>query len=392
MKGCELNMKSNLFLAALATAVAIPAVVAPIQTEAATKTFTDVPKSYVYYDVIMDMTSKSLINGYPDGTFKPNQSISRQHAAVLVDKAMNYKGLKLPTNNVQYKPLDLPTTHIYYSQMKALLNAGILSEDGVGKVYPQKNLPRGAMAKILSIAFNLKATKENPFTDTDGQYDQYISALYSNGLTTGYPDGTFKPNETLNRAHYSVFLNRAMNLAKDSETPPVTGNALTYSQFMNTVKTNPLFSKEFATTASFYKEPYHNVVLNKGQDLIKGTNWNYINGMGEIRLSYTGYVNKLDPAYPLLSIVGYDKELSIAWDFRDSLASQKAAEFLNLLVPGLGLESEILAKSSEALQKEANGERFIGNREKHIIGDYEVWVGVFASFEYGGIDIKYIGD
>src|SRR5690606_8670639 len=44
--------------------------------------------------------------------------------------------------------------------------------------------------------------------------EEYVKALYANGVTTGYEDGTFKPNQSLNRAHYSVFLYRAMNQAQ----------------------------------------------------------------------------------------------------------------------------------------------------------------------------------
>ncbi|WP_142826223.1 S-layer homology domain-containing protein [Planococcus soli] len=38
-----------------------------------------------------------------------------------------------------------------------------------------------------------------------------MSDLYENGVTTGYPDKTFRPSGSTTRAEYSVFLARAMN-------------------------------------------------------------------------------------------------------------------------------------------------------------------------------------
>lgn len=189
---------------ALATPTLNPAVAeastkVPVQQEvaiqklAAVKTFKDVPKSHMYYDIIQEMVKDGIINGYEDGTFKPNQMISRQHAAVLVSRATNLK------ETVPYKAFkDIPTNHTYYEQIKELQMAGIFEADSNGRFNPTKEMTRGEMAKALAIAFDLeipdKVTKQR-FKDvpTSNKYAPYIEAIFQADVTTGYEDGTFKP-------------------------------------------------------------------------------------------------------------------------------------------------------------------------------------------------------
>lgn len=54
----------------------------------AATTFKDVSKGNSHYEGITYLTSKGIINGYEDGTYKPKQKISRSQAAVLFTKAL----------------------------------------------------------------------------------------------------------------------------------------------------------------------------------------------------------------------------------------------------------------------------------------------------------------
>lgn len=47
---------------------------------------------------------------------------------------------------------------------------------------------------------------------TSHPFFQYIEALYSSGITTGYPDGTFRPDDTVTRKQMAAFLARALGL------------------------------------------------------------------------------------------------------------------------------------------------------------------------------------
>lgn len=102
------------------------------------------------------------------------------------------------------------------------MEAGLLETDDNGYIHPEKALTRGEMAKILAVAFNLKVKKDYVFDDAKGsEYEDFIKALYSNGVTTGYEDYTYKVDQSLTRAHYAVFMYRAMHLDPNFEAKPI---------------------------------------------------------------------------------------------------------------------------------------------------------------------------
>lgn len=170
------------------------------------KSFTDVPSGHTYYPYIHKMNELGVIKGYGDGSFKPNQTISRAHVAVMLSRALDLTPIRSETTFS-----DVPKSHIYYKEIMALYRAGII--DGIkGKYNPAGSLTRGQMAKILANAFDLQQVNTSQFTDVplSHHFNPYIGALAANNITTGYGDGTFKPNAYLSRVHFTVFMYRAM--------------------------------------------------------------------------------------------------------------------------------------------------------------------------------------
>ena len=93
------NTKSyqKLFKAALAASVAAGAMVvlAPVNSDAAPASFPDLKPSSDHYQPVMNLTARGIIKGFPDGTFKPDTSITRGQAAKIIALASN-----LDTKNV----------------------------------------------------------------------------------------------------------------------------------------------------------------------------------------------------------------------------------------------------------------------------------------------------
>lgn len=201
-----MKMRNKLFLAALASVVVVvPVMVAPAEA-AVEKTFKDVSKANPYFDIIHEMRDLNIINGYEDGTFRPGESVSRKHAAALVSRT---KDLPITEGFVKFK--DVSEGNAYFNDIKKLQQAGIFGPDAKGNFNPDKPVTRGEMAKILSIAFNISTSEFVDISDVN-RYDPdsvYIRALYVNGISTG-DNGLFKPNAPLTRAHYAVFMERAM--------------------------------------------------------------------------------------------------------------------------------------------------------------------------------------
>lgn len=175
--------------------------------------FEDVTSSYPYFDEISYAVENNIIRGYQDGTFKPNENISRAHAALILSKV-----LQLDTENVTNPNFtDVPESHIYFNEIAAVANHGIFSGKQDGSFDPNGKLTRAQMAKILSEAFKLGeqpqilTTYDFKDVPTGDWAHPYIVALASNGITTGYEDGTFKPNANISRAHFVVFLYRSLH-------------------------------------------------------------------------------------------------------------------------------------------------------------------------------------
>lgn len=174
--------------------------------------FKDVPASSPYYEEIHQMQKQGIINGYEDGTFRPTEKISRQHAAILLNKVVTF------TPKVGVKPYkDVPASHKYYEDIMKIQRTGLLKADKKGNFNPTKNLTRGEMALLLSQGFQLKATGQHPFTDVSqtSEIGKAVAALYEAGITIGNGDGTFRPEEPLSRAHYAVFLNKALQFQNE---------------------------------------------------------------------------------------------------------------------------------------------------------------------------------
>lgn len=339
-----INMKSNkLILSVLALAVATPAFVIPttLDVEAATysKTFKDVSKQNVYYDIIHTMAQQGIISGYEDGTFKPSQTINRKQAAALVNRAV-----KLPKTTAFKTPKDLSTKNAYYTDIKALMEAGLLTVDSKGNVNPNSPLTRGEMAKILTVAFNLKTTGTNPLKDVSSTYKPYVTALYNAGVTTGFEDNTFRENASLTRAHYAVFMYRAMNPETIKNTEPIDPskidvNKITAKEFNEMIKGNPYFATTDgvpATEQSFGNKDFVKVLLNLEKEFktefpkqkvvtIAGTivlhDYSYTSELTERGLYHGGqieiwYVN--------------DKTLNITFDQTDSTSIEGVKKVLKI--------------------------------------------------------------
>ncbi|MEC1177265.1 S-layer homology domain-containing protein [Metasolibacillus meyeri] len=390
-------MRKNLFIAALAASIALPAIVVPVEVEAATysKTFKDVSKNSPYYDSIHTMTEKGIISGYEDGTFKPNETLTRKHAAALLNRAVSVKASK----NVD-APKDLPKTNAYYNDIMALVNAGLLDTDAKGNINPNAPLTRGEMAKILATAFDLKGTK-HPLTDVSPKYSSYVAALYENNVTTGYEDKTFKEKESLTRAHYAVFMYRAMGLEKaggDTAQKPTTPSkkismSSTEKEINDYIKSSKLFAQGITAHPIGLNEfdGYKKVIVN-AEEILAGTN------LKVTKIVSGAFLFKQDNWKPvdrlLTSQVSYESDRSkqfqkISFDYTlphsQTVAKRIVSTVYDSELETTKIEEIIDEKASEAL---ANKEKWFNNFESLDMGKYTLKIGVTRDTEYNQFNIE----
>lgn len=179
-----------------------------VQQTFAALSFKDVGTDFWASKIIQQYAEKGIIKGYSDDTFRPDNSVTRAQAAVMLSRA-----LELDIENVKavsYKDVD--QKHSAYKAIAAVTNKGIMS-GYEGKFNPDKPLTRGQMAAVLTNAFDLKGQGKSAFKDVTAKHSSYaaVDALFANGVTTGYGDKTFKPSEPTSRAHFVVFLSRVLD-------------------------------------------------------------------------------------------------------------------------------------------------------------------------------------
>lgn len=158
---------------------------------------------------ITSWQDKGLITGYTDGTFKPDNSITRAEFASMVNKALGLteKG-DVPFSDVQ-------SGSWYYDAISIAVKAGYCSgyEDGTFK--PDATITRAEAAVMIALAKGLtqNTAAASGFADAaniPAWAKGYVGAVVSAGYMSGRPDGTFDATNTITRAEAVSSLDRAM--------------------------------------------------------------------------------------------------------------------------------------------------------------------------------------
>ncbi|AXH98360.1 Parasporal protein [Sporosarcina sp. PTS2304] len=192
------------------TDIVVPTPIPPTGGDMGTGTdlFKDVPLSYPYATEIYFLRNQQIIMGDVDGNFNPGNTLSREHAAVILSRAFNLA----PVTEARQIFSDVPKSHRYYNEISAISNANIVGGYSDGTFNPKGQLTRSQMAMILVKAYNLEGESVNKFKDVSKNHGAYkqIHILANHGITTGNEKGEFMPGIPVNRAQFSAFLYRSI--------------------------------------------------------------------------------------------------------------------------------------------------------------------------------------
>ncbi|MFZ5968816.1 MAG: S-layer homology domain-containing protein [Bacillota bacterium] len=159
----------------------------------------DLPGHWAH-DCIIALLEHGIIEGYPDGTIKPDNYITRAEAAALVAKALQ---LEEKSQSIVSYTDDIPAWargYIYATSDRDIFR-GYLD----GTFRPGKYITREEMTTVLIKAFNRKLQEDMklnfPDNDDIGLWaEEYVKASVQHEVISGYPDGTFKPKNNITRA------------------------------------------------------------------------------------------------------------------------------------------------------------------------------------------------
>lgn len=169
-----------------------------------TELFSDTSNHWAasYIDALAD---KGLMTGYSDGSFKPNNSISRAEAVKVL-------ATELGLEPAESSFTDVTTDHWAAGYIGAAEQAGIMTGYDDGTFKPEATLSREEMAALLVRAFKLNEGGEASFSDvpTNSWSYPYIASLAASEIVTGYEDGTFRPTQQITRAEFSVLIAKVL--------------------------------------------------------------------------------------------------------------------------------------------------------------------------------------
>jgi len=216
------------FVATAATAAMVTSALLPTESVLAQAEFKDLKSTDFGNKEILALHQHGVIDGFPDGTFRGSQSLKREEATKLIMAGLNKLGdSKLPTFS------DVKTDSVWMPYVDAALDHGVMFGHRDGKFGFGDYLTRQQMASILVRAFELKPVGKTvefkDMKDASMSHQQDIQILAQNGITFGFSDGTFRPNEVIDRATFSVFLYRSLEKnGALSGVQSIEGNTLVY--------------------------------------------------------------------------------------------------------------------------------------------------------------------
>ncbi|PZE19436.1 peptidase S8 [Paenibacillus xerothermodurans] len=155
---------------------------------------------------IMLMSRQRIIDGYADYTFRPDQTITRAEATVILSRAFQLKQQK----NVDYT--DLPADHWAFAHIARASQSGIVGGYPDQSFAPDQPVSRMEMITMFARSMNKpgQVRGDPPFTDVDNDYwgVSVLRQMKAEGWIGGYADGTFRPDRQASRAEFVTMLAR----------------------------------------------------------------------------------------------------------------------------------------------------------------------------------------
>ncbi|MDO5714583.1 MAG: S-layer homology domain-containing protein, partial [Tissierellia bacterium] len=154
-----------------------------------------------------DTIKISYIKGYPDGTFRPQGNLTRAEAAVMMARLLNQGDVTTGSRTTKFTDANNGwySQGINYVVEKGLIQG---YEDGTFKPNQDITRAEFAKMIAEYVEGNQKG-KSNLKDIEKHWAKEAIEKVYGKEIVKGYPDGTFKPNQKITRAEAVTILNRA---------------------------------------------------------------------------------------------------------------------------------------------------------------------------------------
>lgn len=161
----------------------------------------------------------AYVMGYPDGTVRPNGSITRAEVSAILFRLLSDK-----TRDEYFTTVssftDVKAGAWYNNSIATIEKAGVIVDTAKGGAFrPNEAITRAELAAMLAQFSDAKPVKGVKFSDVSAEHWAYeaIAIAAKMGWIEGYPDGTFRPDATITRAEMMTLVNRALERVPSDE-------------------------------------------------------------------------------------------------------------------------------------------------------------------------------
>jgi parallel beta-helix repeat protein len=176
--------------------------------------FKDVPDSYWAQTFIQELTSKNIIKGFPDGSFRPNDPVTRAQFAALLSQAMNKQTVRSRATFT-----DVASTNWAATAIQKAYTTGFMSGYSATTFRPNENISRVQI--LVSLANGLGYAPTKPVDTTLQLYSDAttipayarnsVAAATENRMVVNYPNlKLLNSNKPATRAEVAAFIYQAL--------------------------------------------------------------------------------------------------------------------------------------------------------------------------------------
>ncbi|MDN4618655.1 DUF5011 domain-containing protein [Paenibacillus sp. PsM32] len=160
-------------------------------------------------DTTAGVVKPAYIQGYPDQTFRPNNSITRAEMASLLYRLQATAPKASASGNGSYS--DVSATFWAHQAIASMQSTGLMKGLTNGKFAPAQPITRAEMAAIVSRWQGLSGTGSSFANDINGHWAANdIKRVTTAGLMQGVSPSSFQPDQPLTRAQAVTILNKIL--------------------------------------------------------------------------------------------------------------------------------------------------------------------------------------